>query len=478
MKQKYKMKPEKCFILFKQNKKSNLIEKINIIWKEKEEKQEKKQVNKINAYKKNEEYIKKDLTNTEIDLYEEINRIPLNDIIASEFWLQQVEKDWKIYFYEENDRQYKWFRYNIDNNTLYHWWSNTWYWWQEWKTYNTFTYIKEREKLSNKETFERFINNYSYIKDLAEKQKIVYINKRKKETEESFKHIDYWTAIDRWVNELLNTNPDKIIKWGWELWDNYLWWIYTWKIYLIWAETWTWKSTFVNIVADNIEKMWHKVVKYSLEDRLEDKMKEELFFCINRLRKADWKEPYKWTKFVNNEYSREDEEYYFYIDKAVDNLKQKSIVLLDRKKPIWIKELAVLIEEEAKKWVKFFIIDHLHYFKFYYKERQDLEIQNVMHILNDLVRKHNLALFLIAHYKWWTSREKDPYPDMFKDWAAIKQVANIIIQLKQVDEWYWLYTKFYFTKLRGPIPKKIICWKFDYKTFNYVDFWEEWERDL
>ena len=71
----------------------------------------------------------------------------------------------------------------------------------------------------------------------------------------------------------------------------------------------------------------------------------------------------------------------------------------------------------------------LEYFQFKNKERTDLEIQDVMHKLNDLVRKHNIALFLVAHYKGNTSKEKEPYPDMFKDGAAIKQVANIIIQL-------------------------------------------------
>ena len=33
-------------------------------------------------------------------------------------------------------------------------------------------------------------------------------------------------------------------------------------------------------------------------------------------------------------------------------------------------------------------------------ERHDLEIQNVMHQINEIARKYNVAVFLIAHYKY------------------------------------------------------------------------------
>jgi len=262
------------------------------------------------------------------------------------------------------------------------------------------------------------------------------------------------------------------------LFDKYLWWIYTWKIYLIWAETWTWKSTFVNLVTENIASYWRKVVKYSLEDRLEDKTKEDLFYMINRLRRKDNKAPYIWTKFVNNEYLKEDVDYLPYIERAREIISKNKIIVLDRKKPIWIDELVLLIEEEANKWTKFFVIDHLHYFKFKNKERTDLEIQEVMHKLNDVVRKKNIAMFLVAHYKWNTSKENTPNPDMFKDWSAIKQVANIIIQLEQWKDEIWdECTKFHFTKLRWPIPKKTLCAEFSYDNFNYTKFWIDDEEE-
>jgi hypothetical protein len=61
-------------------------------------------------------------------------------------------------------------------------------------------------------------------------------------------------------------------------------------------------------------------------------------------------------------------------------------------------------------------------------ERRDLEIQEIMLELNDIVRVYNISIFLIAHYSNYKKLEK-PHPSMFKDGSAIKQVANIIIQI-------------------------------------------------
>ena len=481
MKTKHNLEPKECKILEETNNKFDMsLLKVYAKQYEQEQKQEQSKL----IYEQEQKRITKDLTIKESKVFEEICKIDLSEIIASEFWLTYKQIWDKIYFYWNNETEPKWFRYNQDNNTLYHWWSSTWNWGTTWKTYNTFSYIKERERLWNKETFERFAEHYKHIQDLVETEKQEFVENKiqtkekvkkeilKKEVDKNFKHIAIWDALDRWIDELLNTNPDDVIKWWWNLFDKYLWWIYTWKIYLIWAETWTWKSTFVNLVSENIASYWRKVVKYSLEDRLEDKTKEDLFYMINRLRRKDGKEPYVWTKFVNNEYLKEDTDYLKYIEQARTIISKNKIIVLDRKKPIWIDELVLLITEEARKWTKFFVVDHLHYFQFKNKERTDLEIQEVMHKLNDVVRKENIALFLVAHYKWNTSKENKPTPDMFKDGSAIKQVANIIIQLEQADDENGdTCTKFHFTKLRWPIPKKILCAKFSYDEFNYTKFW-------
>lgn len=295
---------------------------------------------------------------------------------------------------------------------------------------------------------------------------------------ENFSHIEYKEKILRWINELKQTNPRKIIKRWWDLRDDALGWIYTWKIYLIWAETWAGKSTFTNKVCENIVKQWHRVVKYSLEDRLEDKAKEELFFEVNRYRIAKWYTPYKRTDFYNNEYWHTewkfiDEKYDECINAAIESLSKLGITELERKKQININELSELIKEEAIKWCKFFSIDHLHYFEMWKSERRDLEIQEVMHKLNDLVRDYNITIFLVAHYSNSKTIWDKPHPWMFKDGSAIKQVVNFIIQITSDEYWE---TIFHITKIRWPWRCYQIEGKFNVKTFEY-DFTKSREQE-
>ena len=58
-------------------------------------------------------------------------------------------------------------------------------------------------------------------------------------------------------------------------------------MYVVGAETGTGKSTFINQVCKNATRQGWKVVKYSLEDRMEDAAKEELWVECNRLRAVD-----------------------------------------------------------------------------------------------------------------------------------------------------------------------------------------------
>lgn len=289
---------------------------------------------------------------------------------------------------------------------------------------------------------------------------------------ENFKHISYKEKLLKSRAEIQNTNPTEIIKWWWEEFDSKLWGIKTGKIYLFGAESGQGKTTFVNLVVDNVVKQWHQVVRYSLEDRLEDKGKEDLFDEINRLRFAIWKPLYNWVDFENNEYgSREwkyfDEEFDMFMDEAIEKLGKMQITELERNKPVSIKELSLLIADKAKEWVRFFVIDHLHYFSMQNNERRDLEIQEIMLELNDLVRVYNISIFLIAHYSNYKKLWDRPHPSMFKDGASIKQVANIIIQI--VSDSNTGETEFFFTKVRGRyrIPEGVILWRYDIKTSSY-----------
>jgi len=81
-------------------------------------------------------------------------------------------------------------------------------------------------------------------------------------------------------------------------------------------------------------------------------------------------------------------------------IEKNNLVELDKKKNVNIDEMIRLMEEEIEKGTKLFAIDHLHYFDMPdSKERHDIQIQNVMHRINELARKNNIAVILVAHYR-------------------------------------------------------------------------------
>lgn len=243
----------------------------------------------------------------------------------------------------------------------------------------------------------------------------------------------------------------------------------------------THNSTICNQIANNVSKNWHRVVKYSLENRLENAAKEELFYMCNRLRRKDDKKPYKRWPFIANEYWKDwsmyDELFKDYISKAYKELIKSDVIELDKDRNVTIEDLVKLMDEEIEKWTRLFIIDHLHYFIFDDNERLDLQIKNVMHILNEMARNNNIAIILVAHYRNTTWRERwrgmKPNPNYFRDSSSLKQVAHKIIQLvrDEDDENCDLeVTKFYFTKFRWPLQELVFVATFNLDYYEYR-FW-------
>lgn len=289
----------------------------------------------------------------------------------------------------------------------------------------------------------------------------------------AFKHITYKEKMDLSFDELINTDPNSIIKFGWKLWDEKLWWIYWWKIYVVWWESWIGKSTFVNKLSNSLSKQWIKVTKYSLEDRMQDIGKEDLFVYANRVRYKHNQPLWNFVDFMNNEYFHINWKYYdenniIYLKKWKEILEEdnKNIVELDKYRQVTIEDMVRLMEEEAGKWTKVFFIDHLHYFKKTWEQRTDLEIESIMHDINEIARKYNVAVFLLAHYR--KLNDKEAGNDSFKDAAWIKQVANIIIHISRD----WDMTKFTFGKIRWKIKCKWFLWYYDIATDSYTWFTE------
>lgn len=284
--------------------------------------------------------------------------------------------------------------------------------------------------------------------------------------------IIYGEKIDRGLLELMDTDPLQIMKrWRVER-DEYLWWIYWWKIYLVGAETWTWKSTFVNKVASNLSKAWVKVARYSLEDRLEDIAKEDLFMETNRIRKRKNKKLLKRIHFVNWEYTHDNWKYLDWnimweLSEAYETLKKNTILEMDKTREVTIQDVVEVMEEDVKKWVKVIVIDHLHYFQYEWDATsRHLQLEDAMQRINEVARKYNIAVFLVAHYNW----KSDPWEaniNSFKWSTGIKQIANIVIQLYRESE-DDTQTKFKITKLRWPIIKHELSSTYDLETWEYT----------
>ena len=244
----------------------------------------------------------------------------------------------------------------------------------------------------------------------------------------------------------------------------------------------THNSTFINQICTNVSNQWFRVVKYSLENRLEASAKEELFYTINRIRRSTWRAPYIWWPFIANEYSSKwkwaDKDYEPLLKAAFEKLSKVPIIELDKDRWVTIQDMVKLIEEEVENGTKLFIIDHLHYFVFEDSDRLDLQIKNVMHDLNELARKHNIAIIIVAHYRNTTWREKwrdmVPNPNYFRDSSSLKQVAHKIIQIvrdEDPNDSDKEVTIFYFTKFRWPIQNIKFEATFDLDVYEY-NMWE------
>jgi len=313
-------------------------------------------------------------------------------------------------------------------------------------------------------------NRTIQIKEIQKIEEEEIKEKASIERGEKLKHITYEEKIHRAFDELINTDPDKVMKRGWSERDNFLWWIYGGKIYLIGADTGVGKSTFVNQVAKNLSEAGTRVARYSLEDRMEDIGKEDIYYMTNQLRVKKWKSKLSWISFVNGEYTkpwhkRYDQEIASDITDTAMSMLRSNLVELDKQKEVTIDDIVELMEEECDRGTRVFIIDHLHYFQFENDNvRMDLQIENAMKAINEVARKRDVAVFIIAHYNS-TGGNGQATMSSFKWSTGIKQIANIIIQISRDDN-DWL-TEFKVSKLRWPIKKMDISASFDISTYEY-----------
>lgn len=265
-----------------------------------------------------------------------------------------------------------------------------------------------------------------------------YLNKVQIESTLDFEIVPYEENLDDWMTELVSTNPEDAMSWGYQAFDDKLWYILPWQLIVIWSITWWWKSTLVNQLAQNISAQWINVGKFTLEDRHQDIKKKELYYEIGKIRKKQNLSNYPINEFMINWVNIDEQ----LLSQARNNLANKNKNIFEIKKNtdkrINIDKLEILIKELIDKSCKLVIIDHLNEFELSWdKERNDLKVEETMYKIKDIWRRYNVAIILIAHYKkLW--KDAEPNDESFKDSMAIAHVANKVIHLyrdKLNEDW-------------------------------------------
>lgn len=297
-----------------------------------------------------------------------------------------------------------------------------------------------------------------------------YLDKVKKESTLDFEIVSYEENLDDGLIELLETNPEEAMSWWYDAFDNKLWFILPWQLIILWWVTGTGKSTFANQVAQNISNQWIKVWKFTLEDRHQDRKKQELYYEIGRIRKQMWLKNYPMNLFMINAFDIDEN----ILVRAKENLLRKNKNILEIKKNtekrINIDRLEFLIKDLIEEWCKLVVIDHLNEFELTWdRERNDLKVEDVMYKIKDIWRRYNIAIILIAHYKK-LGKDTKPNDESFKDSIAITQVANKVIHLyrdKLNEDWI---TDVIITKNRdNPLWTWTLELNYDKETWTYTN---------
>ncbi len=167
MKTKHNLEPVEATIMFEKESNSRLVRMINQLGKDAIDKKimdDSKRKSETSS-----DYFKKKLAVEWVNVYDEICKIPFNDIICEDFGFNQ-KSDISL-FYWPSKKTPQGIVYHEDNNTVYHGGCSEWGDWEVGKTYNPYSYIKEKKRLDDAGTFKRFEDNYAHIAQLKAEAK-------------------------------------------------------------------------------------------------------------------------------------------------------------------------------------------------------------------------------------------------------------------------------------------------------------------
>lgn len=248
------------------------------------------------------------------------------------------------------------------------------------------------------------------------------------EKKKDFKFLTFTEVVELGYQELIKTQPEMVISYGYSWLDDKLVGIFPSELNVLGGESGTGKTA----LATNIIYRASKKVKcgvYALEDRLPDYGIKALFYEVNRIKKANegtGAKGYWWNDYRLNRIK--DSSFQTYLLKAKKNLENGNIFFAKVEEMMNIDLLESLILEQVKNGVKLFLVDHLHYFDLSSgTDSKSDYVEKIMVRLKALLNNTGASMLLVVHYK--KLEGKKPSIDSFKDSIAIPQNANYVINL-------------------------------------------------
>ncbi len=289
---------------------------------------------------------------------------------------------------------------------------------------------------------------------------------------DGIKFLTFSDVLDLGYDELLSTNSDDVISFGYNWLDDQLTGLFPGELVVIGGEAGTGKTLFATNIIYKASR-GHKCAVYALEDRLEDYGIKALYFRVGQVRKemeGVEKMNYDWNNFRKN--SILDKNFPAFLKRAKKELSNSNIIFAKVDCMMNIDILETLVEEQAKMGVELFLIDHLHYFDLNSASMSKADyIETIMVRLRTLQRKTGARILLVVHYKKLNGLK--PTLDSFKDSISIVQNANYVINIwrdrtpdnEDLHKQYKTY--FYIPKSRNPNGEGMIEVEYDPATGDY-----------
>ena len=253
----------------------------------------------------------------------------------------------------------------VHDNILYN--TGTHYISDKHKWYNTFTFVREHYGLSNKETFQRFKDNYPELNE----------NRKKKIEVGETIDIDFTTKIPftRWLPII----DKRFGKYDYNI------------LNIIIGESQWWKTerTFFQ-ARENAKK--YKVLYISLEMNPENMIRR---FAMKRA----WVNKFDWSEKNITENQQE------LIKNTISRIqKMENLKIVWMESPT-IDDIEWLIKEYYMQWFSLIYIDNLW---FIVGDTKEIEhTAEVSRRLKSLTNKYRLTINLIHHFNKWTSKDRD-----------------------------------------------------------------------